>query len=211
MPTKNTLHVYLGGDGTPWFNGRYITDDPTPLNPVMLRLMKLDNANTVYLGRPCYHQHRMPKNCRKALWTTERYSQQVIQSMITALKRYQHENKITNIKLFGFSGGGTIAMLMAPHLKNVSTVITLGANLDTNAWTKHHTYLPLTGSLNPATQVPLATHIQQIHIAAALDKKVPYYIIKSVTQKQINAKFILLKNADHNCCWGTIWPSLINK
>src|SRR6266545_4164343 len=48
------LHIYLDGDGTPWERGRP-APDPTPRAPLVLRLMALDPAPRVYLGRPCYH------------------------------------------------------------------------------------------------------------------------------------------------------------
>ena len=203
---KKRLHVYLGGDGTPWFKGRYITRDPTPVKPVMLTLMQQDTSAAIYLGRPCYHQLNMPSNCHPSLWTNKRYSSIVINSMVAALKQYiqQHQDlniKNIDIKLLGFSGGGTLAMLMASRLESVSTVITFAGNLDTDAWTAYHGFLPLTGSLNPAKQAPLPSHIKQIHLAGGLDKTVPAFMIKATLKRQPNARYILLKSADHHCCW----------
>src|SRR5215468_1612802 len=40
------LHVYLDGDGTPWEYGRPAAD-PTPRDPLVLRLMSLDRAPSV--------------------------------------------------------------------------------------------------------------------------------------------------------------------
>lgn len=208
---KNLLHVYLGGDGTPWLDGRYITGDPTPQKPVMLDLMRMDKVPAIYLGRPCYHQSQMPASCHKSLWTSKRYSEIIVSSMAMALNRYIQHKSITKIRLFGFSGGGALAMLLASRIPKVVTVVTLAGNLDTDAWTLHHGYLPLTGSLNPAKQPPLALHIQQYHLAARLDKSVPEFIIKSVANKQRNANYILLKNADHHCCWSSIWPTILSK
>jgi dienelactone hydrolase len=213
---KGVLHVYLGGDGTPWFKGRYITRDPTPLNPIMLKLMKQDTAAAIYLGRPCYHQQQMPSHCDTSLWTNKRYSLMVVESMVAALKQYiqQHQDlntKEIEIKLFGFSGGGTLAMLIAPRIHGVSTVITLAGNLDTDTWTNHHGFLPLKGSLNPAKQPPLASHIKQTHLAGSLDKTVPAFIIKSALKRQPNSRYILLQNADHHCCWQEKFNSLITR
>ncbi len=208
---ESLLHIYLGGDGTPWFEGRYITDDPTPLNPVMLRLMELDKKPAIYVSRPCYYQLKMPSNCKKLLWTNERYSKVVIESMALVINKYIKQKKVSKVKLFGFSGGGTIAMLLAPHVSNVDTVVTLAGNLDIESWTIYHGYLPLSGSLNPAKQNPLPIGIKQIHFAAKSDKNIPSFIIESVVSKQKNAEFILLPKADHNCCWAKLWPSLLDK
>lgn len=212
---KNILHVYLGSDGTPWFKGRYISNDATPLNPVMLRLMKMDTHPAIYLGRPCYHQHRMPDECNNTLWTNKRYSLPIVNSMVVALKHYiqQHTynetDKNITLNLFGFSGGGTLAMLIAPRLPQVSTVVTLAGNLDTDRWASHHGYLPLTGSLNPAKQTILSAHIQQFHLLANLDKTVPNFITKPIILKQKNTRYRVLENADHHCCWQSEWLSVL--
>ncbi len=207
---KGILHVYLGGDGTPWFEGRYITQDPTPLKPVMLNLMKMDKMPSIYLGRPCYHQIKMPKNCDNSLWTNKRYSKTIVNSMIVVLKQYIKQHGFTNISLFGFSGGGTLAMLIAPQIAETSTVITLAGNLDTEAWVLHHGYKPLIGSLNPATYPPLAAHIQQLHLLGENDKNIPEKIIKPIIQRQHNAKLIRLKQADHHCCWIKHWKKILD-
>ena len=38
----DVLHVYLDGDGTPWKRNRWIAEDPTARNPLILELMKQD-------------------------------------------------------------------------------------------------------------------------------------------------------------------------
>ena len=43
------LHVYLGGDGTPTIAGRPAVD-PTPRNPLALRLLTLDPGAALSLG-----------------------------------------------------------------------------------------------------------------------------------------------------------------
>jgi predicted esterase len=208
--SKNrVLHVYLGGDGTPWFKGRYITRDPTPLKPIMLDLMKLDQTASIYLGRPCYHQYKMPSNCDNALWTNKRYSPIIVNSMVTALKRYIKQHNISKVNLFGFSGGGTLAMLLAPQLKEVNAVITLAGNLDTDAWTTHHGYSPLFGSLNPALQPALPTNIQQFHYIGEDDKNILIKLIKPVIEQQKNARLIVIKQTDHHCCWLNHWQKIL--
>lgn len=177
----------------------------------MLRLMGVDKKPAIFVSRPCYYQLKMPSNCKKLLWTNKRYSKVVIESMAQAINKYIQLNKVREIRLIGFSGGGTIAMLLAPHIPNVNTVVTLAGNLDIDAWTTYHGYLPLRGSINPATQTSLSTTIKQIHYAAKLDDNVPSFLIQSVASKQKNAEFILLPKADHNCCWVAIWPSILEK
>jgi predicted esterase len=206
---KGILNVYLGGDGTPWFKGRYITKDPTPLKPVMLDLMTIDKTPSIYLGRPCYHQRKMPANCDNSLWTNKRYSPKVVNSMTAALTQYIKQHNITNIRLFGFSGGGALAMLMAPQITQVTQVVTLAGNLDTDAWTSYHGYTPLIGSLNPATSSPLSSHIQQLHLVGDKDKNIPINIIKASLERQYTAKVIRLRQVNHHCCWLPHWKRVL--
>ena len=40
-PSGKRLHIYVGSDGRPWIDGRTPAADPTPINPLALRLMVL--------------------------------------------------------------------------------------------------------------------------------------------------------------------------
>ena len=58
------LHVYLEGDGQAFVSqGGYASSDPTPRNPLALRLAIQDNsANAVvYLARPCQYVQAGPR------------------------------------------------------------------------------------------------------------------------------------------------------
>ncbi|MGB1256352.1 MAG: alpha/beta fold hydrolase [Thiolinea sp.] len=207
--SNKVLNVYLGGDGTPWFAGRYVTRDPTPLKPVMLSLMKMDRHPAIYLGRPCYHQKAMPENCHKSLWTSRRYSAAVVDSMVTALKRYVMLHGYQKIRLFGFSGGGTLGVLMAPQLPQTEMVVTLAGNLNPDAWAEYHGFLPLQGSLNPSRQPALPVHITQFHIVGSRDQNMPAFLSEAFVRKQQNARYALLDGADHHCCWNQKWSELL--
>jgi pimeloyl-ACP methyl ester carboxylesterase len=56
----------------------------------------------------------------------------------------------TRLTLVGYSGGGTIAVLLAARRSDVAEVITVAANLDVGYWTQRDGLSPLTGSLDPA-------------------------------------------------------------
>ncbi len=112
---NRTLHVYLGGDGTPVSAGRP-AKDPTPRDPLMLRLMRLDPDPAVYVGRPCYHGLAGTTGCSGDLWTTARYSESVVSSLAAAIRRIMMSRGHEQIFLFGHSGGGTLATLLAERL-----------------------------------------------------------------------------------------------
>jgi len=75
---KNALHVYLEGDGSPWKYRVITLPDPTPRDPLALRLMAHDPAPSVYVGRPCYNGTSKDPGCNPSLWTSGRYSIKVV-------------------------------------------------------------------------------------------------------------------------------------
>jgi pimeloyl-ACP methyl ester carboxylesterase len=74
---------------------------------------------------------------------------------------------------FGHSGGGTLAVLLAARLPETVAVVTIAANLDTDAWAAYGGHQDLSGSLSPASCPPLSQQIQQRHYAGGKDRVVP--------------------------------------
>ncbi len=205
------VHVYLDGDGTPWEMNRWIAEDPTPRNPLILRLMAADQEPAILLGRPCYYGLHSTDKCHNSLWTSKRYSTEVVESMATALRKWLTNSKTASIVLIGYSGGGTLATLLAPYFENTSIVVTVAANLNTRAWSLHHGYLPLDASLNPIDAQPLPAKIKQIHLAGVNDDNVPALIIESFSRRQANAVYLPIDGFDHMCCWADLWPNILKK
>jgi len=203
------LHVYLDGDGTPWERRRWIADDPTARNPLILRLMNQDGAASILLGRPCYYGLSHAVSCDSKYWTSHRYSKEVVDSMVTALNRWLAQHDFNELVIIGYSGGGVIAVLMADKIMNLSTVVTISANLDVAKWSEYHGYLPLKQSLNPADMIGINSNIKQIHFAGKEDEVVPSFIIKEYAEKQENVKFYGLAGKDHSCCWDEGWDDLL--
>ena len=203
------VHVYIEGDGSPWIRHRWVARDPTPRNPLALKLMRLDSNASLYLGRPCYHGlHDMPP-CEPRFWTSGRYSESVVESMAIALNALLAELSMDEAVLIGHSGGGTLAMLLAARLPMVRAVITLAANLDTDAWAAYHHYAPLHASLNPAQLAPLSRRIFQLHLAGKDDVNVPPSLIRPVVERQYNARWQVVRGQNHTCCWEALWPALL--
>jgi hypothetical protein len=203
------VHVYLEGDGLPWITRTAIARDPTPRNPLALRLMTKDPAPSLYLGRPCYHGLADAPGCSPWLWTHGRYSEEVARSMAAALRRALATVGDREIMLIGYSGGGVLAMLIAARVEQVTRVVSVAANLDIDAWTRHHGYSRLRGSLNPATLPPLPSRVRQIHLAGGRDVLVPPDLSRPVANRQPNADFLVIPEFDHRCCWKRDWPSIL--
>lgn len=203
-----TLHVYLDGDGTPWKHGR-IANDPTSRNPIILKLMAQDKQAAILLGRPCYHGLSQSLNCQPSFWTSKRYSQTVVNSMGAVLERWLAQYPAKEIILIGYSGGGTLAVLMAEKLKRVKAILTFAANLDVKAWSFHHGYPPLSESLNPVDYQPLSNTIKQLHLAGGEDDNVPAFVIQNYVKKQHKAVFKLYQEFNHYCCWEEQWQQIL--
>ncbi len=207
---QEILHVYLDGDGTPWVQRRWIAKDPTSRNPLILDLMALDQQPAILLGRPCYHGYSVSPQCHYKFWTSHRYSQQVVDSMAAALKTLLKEYGFSHVSLIGFSGGGALALLIAPEIPEVKTVVTIAANLNVDAWSRHHGYKPLQESLNPSNQA-VSSNVKQIHIVGANDKVVPPFVVESYMDKQnVKSTYLIYDNYDHFCCWSEKWDEILH-
>lgn len=201
-----TLYVFLEGDGVPWKTRTQISANPQSIYPLALDLMTQNKYPSVYLQRPCYGVKEV--NCHSQWWTNKRYSQIVVSSMAQVLDKVsENYSKVT---LVGYSGGGALAALIARKSSKVTTLITLAGNMNHSAWTKYHDYSSLDGSLNPVDYV-LPAAVRQFHFSGQKDLNVLPQWVKTFSDKQINSQFILIKNADHRCCWPENWPRIINQ
>jgi pimeloyl-ACP methyl ester carboxylesterase len=202
-----TLHVYLGDDGTPWLGGAPAVD-PTPRNTLVLRLMALDPVRAIYLGRPCYHGAAGLVPCSSHLWTTHRYSEEVVRSLSVVVRRLMSEQGATQVALFGYSGGGTLAVLLASRFPETVSVVTIAANLDTRAWAEYLWGGDLRGSLNPASGPALGRHVRQRHYAGAKDRVVPPDVAAPAARR-LGGDLIVVDGYDHVCCWERLWPTIL--
>lgn len=203
------LHIYIEGDGTPWKTRQRISRDPTSRNPLMLRLMALDSAPSLYLGRPCYLGEYAAPNCNPVLWTHQRYSRRVVSIMTTALRGFLADSAVEDLYFFGHSGGGTLAVLIAREFESTRAVVTLAANLDTDQWARYHGFSRLEGSLNPAALPPLRNDIQVIHFLGGADSNIRPEFMPPAYSNRVNVRVENIPEADHTCCWQRVWPALL--
>jgi hypothetical protein len=165
MDTRGALHVYIEGDGTPYVARYDVAADPTPRHPLMLQLMTLDPAPSVYVGRPCYFGLANDPPCTPRDWTLDRFSPRIVDSMARVIEQLREGRGTGAIELYGHSGGGALAVLLAARLGGVQRIVTIAGNLDVDAWTTYHGYTPLEGSLNPVNAGPAGITVQQ-HLSA---------------------------------------------
>ena len=210
----NDLVAYIEGDGRAWISHRVPSDDPTPKDPLAFRLAVMDPAPKVlYIGRPCQYTSTKPtRKCESRFWTVARFSLPVVEAMDTALTQAKTVLGAERLHLIGYSGGGALAALLAARRKDVASIMTVSANLDHDAWTRHHEVTPLSDSLNPADVAALIRDCPQVHFIGSEDDIVPTFVARSFMSRigdTSRARLVEIPQYDHNCCWVKAWPGLL--
>jgi pimeloyl-ACP methyl ester carboxylesterase len=200
------LTIFLEGDGIPWRAGIVPSTDPTTARPVAMQLLIRTPGAGAYVTRPCYHA--LPsERCTPALWTNARYSAEVVDAMAATVREAVRLAGAREILLVGYSGGGTLALLIAERLTHVAGVVTLAANLDTQSWAERHGYLPLEGSLNPAAS-DREHRWPEIHLMGGQDTVVPLATTAAYFSRYPNAQRWPFPQHGHVCCWVDEWEGL---
>lgn len=216
-PDGETEHliVYIEGDGFAWVNRATPSSDPTPHDPIALRMAAADPSPAVlYLARPCQYEGRDSPLCDTRHWTSHRYSEELVQVMDTAIDQARQETGASHIGLVGYSGGGVIAALLAARRTDVDWWMTVAANLDLEAWLRHHDVSPMPDSLNPVDYTDLLANTYQVHLSGQEDEDVPPKVLLAYRQRFPNPDAIparIVPTFDHTCCWGEEWPELLNE
>jgi pimeloyl-ACP methyl ester carboxylesterase len=207
---EGTLVLLVDSDGTPWIeSGTRAASDPTPRVPLALKLAAETPGPVLYLGRPCYYGAGPRSACTPRFWTSDRYSPEVVESMVAAADSFAAAHGLSRVLLVGYSGGGALAALMAPRLSRTVGVVTIAADLDTDAWAKWHRYAPLSGSLNPAAEPPL--RVPEWHLVGGRDVNVPVATARRYLERVPPEQVFLYPTYDHACCWEELWPSFLRR
>ena len=214
----DTLRVYIEGDGSAWLNTQTPSSDPTPRNPIGLRLAVADlSYSSVYLARPCQYQIDAPPNpvlpCSLVDWTAGRFSEKVVNSLNDAINKLKIQFHAKNVILIGYSGGGALAILCAARRDDVIKIVTVAGNVSVAAWTKEMGLDSLKDSLDPIAFAAKVEGISQIHFLGTDDEIIPPKMISSyISYFPVTApiKVVPLRGFDHQCCWVRDWPMLSN-
>ena len=207
----NILTIYIEGDGLAWLSEAMPSANPTPLVPTGFRMAIHDQQHhpIVYLARPC--QCVLNKEwggCRQAYWTDLRFSPAVIEAMSQAIDVLKKEYHAKHIVLVGYSGGGTIATLIAARRSDVMQLTTVAAILDINVWVRSQGLTPLYGSLNPADAWRRLISVPQTHWVGGKDTVAPKDIALAFAERFPATKkpqIRVVPAFDHACCWATDW------
>lgn len=205
------LAIFIEGDGMAWIDAYTPSADPTPRTPVGLQLALAEPLRpSAYLGRPCqYDPARTPQRCSSADWTQARFSAEVVAAMnaaVTQLKQRFHAEKVM---LVGYSGGATIAALLATRRDDVAQLVTVAGLLDHAAWTRAMRISPLAGSLNPADEWEKLKRVPQIHYIGERDRQTGRAAMgPALDAASSTVRVVEMPGFGHECCWAEAWPRL---
>lgn len=206
------LTIYLEGDGLAWLNNHQPSPDPTPVDPLALRLaLAQPSGNTAYLGRPCQYLGVSQPPCQQLYWTGARFAEDVVHSLDQAVGQLKTRAGAQRLVLVGYSGGGALALLLAARREDVTRVVTVAGNLDHAAWTQHQRVSPLLGSLNPASLRSRLADVEQLHLVGEQDRVMPPRLAEAFVAGYPTghrAQLRVLPGYDHHCCWAQDWAQV---
>ncbi len=167
----NHMSVVIEGDGYSWVNRHILSDNPTPKDPIGLRLTASLDTPAIYLARPC--QYVTLAACTPALWSYDRFSIHVIRSYMDALDKLSYEHNIETFTLVGFSGGAYIATALAARRDDIVQVSTIAGVLDPADWTSFHDISPLKLHDAPDALLNASTQTRFHHLCSYNDEIAP--------------------------------------
>lgn len=212
---KSSAHltIYIEGDGFAWLTGQTPSQDPTPINPLALKLALVHpNGNAAYLARPCQYVGGAQAKCNQRYWTFARFAPEVVASMNNGVSQLKATFQSQSLTLVGYSGGAAIAALIAARRDDVAELITVAGNLDHKAWTRHHNLSPLAGSVNAADVSAKLAGVKQRHFLGGQDMTIPPVLAKlwpPELRGVQDANLRIIEGFDHACCWEQSWAVLV--
>ncbi len=201
------LRVYIEGDGRAWLDRHTVSDDPTPRRPLALQLALADqSANVAWLARPCQFSLSQSPACRPAYWTDRRFAPEVIEAMSLALDRIAGHPGRT-LELVAYSGGAAIAVALAAQRKEVTLLVTVAGNLDSEAVNQFHQVDAMPASPNPVTLARQLAALPQRHLIGTADTVIPASVARGfITAGHMRcAQVVSVPGADHVSGWLDYW------
>lgn len=208
------LHLYIEGDGFAWVTRTRRSANPTPYNPVALKLAANDDsANVLYLARPCQYLGVAdnPK-CRAELWSNERFSEAVIAATNRAIDNVVAPGQ--KIELIGYSGGAAVALLVAARRHDVTSIRTIAGNVDNDAFTTLHGLSAMSSSLDPHNVAKALAGIPQRHFVGGDDEVITPKIGESYLAAMGDtrcAALVTIPHVSHGDGWVQRWRELLSQ
>lgn len=217
-----TANIYIEGDD--------VTTgiDPTPQTPVSLQLAAHDKAkNVIYIARPCQYKGRHSdykqtsaeaNGCAFEYSTTKRFAPEVIDSFNIALDEIKRRWNITSFNLYGHSGGGAIATILAEDRNDVLSFTTIAGMLDTESYSarlleKHYSqHEGFEGSINPKDIASKLKNTPQYHYLGSADTVMPPAALHNYLAALGStncSQFEIIQENTYTGGWTEKWPELL--
>jgi dienelactone hydrolase len=207
-----TLTIYIEGDGFAWLSATQPSADPTPHDPLALRLALAQPAgNAAYIARPCQYVDAVASHCERRYWTDARFAEPVIAATSRAVDALKARFGAKRVMLVGYSGGAAVALLVAARRSDVAGVVTVAGNVDHRAWARYHRVSALAESLDPVDDIDALSNVAQWHFAGGRDDNIPPFIARAFADRFAEDRRPLVRvepSFDHRCCWVDTWPAL---
>ena len=211
--SSDILRIYIEGDGKAWMRSGRPSSNPTPTNRLVHKIMAEDEKRDIaYLARPC--QFIMQPDCSPYIWTFGRYDQKVINSMNEAVTKLKQQYNFKQLELIGYSGGATIALIIAASRDDVISVRTIAGNLDPEFTNNFHKVSPMPTAINPVSFANNLKRVPQIHFYGEKDSIIP----KEVSDHYLKffahptcIQTVAVEKASHHDGWTEKWAELLKK
>lgn len=215
MSGRDILTVYIEGDGPAWPRPDTPPADPTPVRPIALELAVRtppEQGPAIYLGRPCQYTIEVePERCDFYYWTIGRYAERAVAALDFAVDHFVSVYGASRVQFVGYSGGGVMAAHLTARRTDVVRLVTVAANLDTEAWIRRFDFTPLADGSNPIHWATRLAETPQVHLVGVDDRQVPLEIVASYGRKvggKAQDAIVPFDGHDHVCCWAEIWPEV---
>ncbi|MBU6381253.1 MAG: hypothetical protein KGR21_02505 [Proteobacteria bacterium] len=239
------LIVIIESDGASWrLDGYQAPPNPTPRSPMGLQMAMQSPARdrVLYLARPCQFQiddQTHDQRCKDNRWWTDwRFHPQIVDRFKAAVVAQQALHGKDSLLIFaGFSGGGTLATLLAmtfqsdklithdpdqvPGLKPIPLpsvteaplcLITLASPLDLNQWAGHHRLTSFTDVPSGQQIAEALSSISSLHAYGDRDRKVPLESAgRFLSAENLRQRVHRFTEQSHDARWISVWPRLLEK
>ncbi len=211
---SDKISIYIEGDGRAWETKYRLSDDPTPSNPVALKLAAVDPAdNIAYIARPGQYSLFGFPECDSKYWSGSRFASEVIGSMDRVIDILKEKSGAKYLELVGYSGGGAIAVLVAARRRDVVALRTVAGNLNTNAFCTYHHVSQLDGSMDPLDVAQEISLLPQRHFVGLKDLVVPEFITRSFVRQEGARgydRITIVEGVTHTRGWQERWKELLS-
>jgi len=206
--------VYIEGDGLAWLNKYTKSLNPTPPDPLALRLAALDkNNNVIYIARPCqYTGWNNAGACPDRYWTNARTAPEVIEAYRQVLDNLKAADHITAFNLIGYSGGAAVAILAAAERTDIASLRTVAGNTDYAVFSALHGVSAVDASQAPEDMALKLAHLPQQHFIGGKDAVVQADIFNGWERASGASACIhstVVPEASHDRGWTEKWQELL--